>query len=612
MTRRIVSTLTFAIVLTVISGHELQAQDGSIPRGVLARSGDLFISEREFVERFEMLPALQRSRASRIEESKLDLLVSIIAERLLAQEARQRGLDQDSSFRSAFQEVRKVLARDELYRREISNAVQISEKEIAEGMAQALKEVLISFVYVEREADAEFLRKQMRTGEDFERIAIDSSFRAVRDTATVIWGDADAEIERAAYRLKNHDLSPVVAAGSGYYILRIKGARRNSYFASLAPSVLRELVERKLRERKESVRLNEFTAEVLRGKTGFARPQPLRLLADAMEKSYATRKISGPASLSETMVAEILQRCETVADDTLAVAEKVVWSVRDIVMRLRNTGFNLDSTGVRSVHRRLNNQLRIWVQQELLEQEALARRLDQSPAVARQLETWFQSMLAQYMKEHVRRQVSVTNAEVATVQRLTDSAFSIPTVRIRELRTSSLDDMEQALRQLDRGEPLEAVSVRWSGDSVLRAQRGMSDPFQISERPPLGELAWQMRPGERLGPLHIGNEYVYFELISKDSSSNRAGVQQAEAFEAVRKEARRQKEKRVLDLFLAKSAETRGFAIYQDRLLNLKVSWTPMMTFRILGFGGRMFAVPFVDPQTDWMNVEPPAGQIVF
>jgi len=232
--------------------------------------------------------------------------------------------------------------------------------------------------------------------------------------------------------------------------------------------------------------------------------------------------------------------------------------------------------------------------------------------VARQLETWFQSMLAQYMKEHVRRQVSVTNAEVATVQRLTDSAFSIPTVRIRELRTSSLDDMEQALRQLDRGEPLEAVSVRWSGDSVLRAQRGMSDPFQISERPPLGELAWQMRPGERLGPLHIGNEYVYFELISKDSSSNRTGVQRAEAFEAARKEARRQKEKRVLDLFLAKSAETRGFAIYQDRLLNLKVSWTPMMTFRILGFGGRMFAVPFVDPQTDWMNVEPPAGQIVF
>jgi len=52
--------------------------------------------------------------------------------------------------------------------------------------------------------------------------------------------------------------------------------------------------------------------------------------------------------------------------------------------------------------------------------------------------------------------------------------------------------------------------------------------------------------------------------------------------------------------------------IYQDRLLRLKLSSVPMTTFRILGFGGRMFAVPFVDPQIDWLSVEPPSGTIVF
>jgi hypothetical protein len=31
-----------------------------------------------------------------------------------------------------------------------------------------------------------------------------------------------------------------------------------------------------------------------------------------------------------------------------------------------------------------------------------------------------------------------------------------------------------------------------------------------------------------------------------------------------------------------------------------------MMTFRILGFGGKMPAVPFVDPQLDWLDVETP------
>ena len=66
-----------------------------------------------------------------------------------------------------------------------------------------------------------------------------------------------------------------------------------------------------------------------------------------------------------------------------------------------------------------------------------------------------------------------------------------------------------------------------------------------------------------------------------------------------------------MDLFLAQVGEKRGFDVFQDRLARIKVTPIPMMSFRILGFGGRMFAMPFVDRQIDWINVEPPAGIIV-
>jgi hypothetical protein len=35
------------------------------------------------------------------------------------------------------------------------------------------------------------------------------------------------------------------------------------------------------------------------------------------------------------------------------------------------------------------------------------------------------------------------------------------------------------------------------------------------------------------------------------------------------------------------------------------------MTFRILGFGGRMFEVPFVERQVDWLTAEVPQTTIV-
>ena len=36
-----------------------------------------------------------------------------------------------------------------------------------------------------------------------------------------------------------------------------------------------------------------------------------------------------------------------------------------------------------------------------------------------------------------------------------------------------------------------------------------------------------------------------------------------------------------------------------------------MMTYRLLGFGGRMFEVPFVEKLIDWLNVEPPGNKIL-
>ncbi|HCA78744.1 MAG TPA: hypothetical protein DEP53_03315 [Bacteroidetes bacterium] len=603
-------TLLCMFVAAVPSAWML-AQSGSVPTGVVAKAGDLFITEREFIERFELLPGLHRGRKSGIEDSKMDLMYSMIAERLLSQEARQRGLERDSAFKAAFDEIRKVLARDELYRQEVSGKVTVPAKEIERGIAQALREVLISFIYFEREDAARFVRNQIKNSSDFDRMRIDSAMGATRDTATVIWGDAEPAIEKAAYRLKRNEVSPVIAAGTGYYILRIKGTKRNAVFGSLDPLVLRDRVRTTLREQKERARLNEFADQLLRGKTGYARAQLLKTLAGAIEDAFIRADHAGPAALSESIADQVRQTCRNVLDDTLAVAGSVVWSVRQTIQRLQDRGFSVDSAGIRSVGPRLNTQMKIWVQQELLEQEAVARKLDQVPEVARQLETWYESMLAGQMKAYIRRQVSVSEPEILQAMRASDSGIVIPRVTVREVRTASLDDMQRVVEELHLGESMERVCLRWSSDPELRKRKGNLEPFPISERYPIGELAWQMQVGERYGPLQAGKEFIIFELLAKDSAGSQAASGEGSR-EAALKEVRRQKEKRLMDLFLAKSGGTRGFMIYQDRLMRLKLSPLPMMTFRVLGFGGRMFAAPFVEPQLDWLGIEPPQGQIVF
>ena len=115
-----------------------------------------------------------------------------------------------------------------------------------------------------------------------------------------------------------------------------------------------------------------------------------------------------------------------------------------------------------------------------------------------------------------------------------------------------------------------------------------------------------MQTGEHQGPLKVKNEYIYFELLNKELPARMTDSTFTSAMHTAASAARRLKQKKSLDVFIAKSAQQRGFDVYTDRLKLLRVNNTPMMTYRILGFGGRMFAAPFVTRQVDWIEVENP------
>jgi hypothetical protein len=297
-------------------------------------------------------------------------------------------------------------------------------------------------------------------------------------------------------------------------------------------------------------------------------------------------------------------------NDTLVVVGKASWAMGEVLNRLFAKGFTVPKGKTKSIPRLLNAEIQDWVYEELLGQEALARHLDSRPAVQRELEVWRQSLLAEMMRSYIRAHVKLSEGEILAALHDADPQFSIPRVRIRELTTRNVDDMKNALDALRQGASFEQTIERWSGDADVRRNKGIVDYFPISEHPPVGEIAWEMNVGERFGPIPVGEEYVYFELLGKDKPLllDSAGVTR---HDAARKEAFRMKLKRTTDLYLAQAGEKRGFDIYQESLVKLAVSPVPMMTFRLLGFGGRMFATPFVPPELDWVNVDPPSSPVI-
>ncbi len=595
-------------ILILLCGMTLAAP--AQPSGaIIAKVGNTFISEQEFLERFELMPWLNRGRKAELEQSKQEVLYSMIAEKLLTQEALESKMDEDSLYQVLMLEVRKLLARDRLYRDEVSSRVTVSDEEVQQGSQRALRQILLSFIYCTTESDARFVRSLLRDAGEFDRLEFDTTLVVMRDTATVVWGSGDSLIEETAYRLRPGEVSDVLPAGEGYYILKLDQVSPNAYYASMAPDVLQERVRSVIRSRKERKRLEEFVGTTLTGATGYSVPRSFRMLEKALH-TVLGREQDSLVSLTVEGLAEVKEICRPMLQDTFAVAGDRFWSIAEGADRLCTKGFTVPRERLNSLPRRLNEEVRSWVEQELLSQEALRRGLDRRPDTENEIRQWGDFYLATFMKARIQGRVSVTPEETSAYLESSGDTLKVPLLQIRELRTESVDDMRGAIEDLQRGDSFEDVVVRWSRDPERSSRRGLSPFFRAFERPPIGEIASRLHIGEQYGPIRTGDGVVLFELVARKDPENR-DTSYAMRLDMARNAVLKIKQKQLLDLFLAQSAEQRGFTVYQDRLSLLKVSPIPMVTFRYIGFGGRIFAVPYLEKQVDWLNVEPPAARIV-
>ncbi len=600
------------LVLLVCVDSELKPQTPDPSNSVVARVGDQYIEEEEFLERYELLPAPGRSRKGNTEEAKLELLYSIVAEKLLAQEAVSRHMDKDSAFVAAFDDVRRKLARDYLYGVEIQQKVVVTKDEVAQSLARAKKKLTVEYIYCDRRMDADFIRSQIRKPSDLDRLVIDSTMHAIRDTVEVKWGEAEEPLEIAAYRLKRSEISPVTQAGNGFYIVRLLKRTADTYYSSKDFSALRRDIEEKLRLRRERNRLEEYVGQAFRNKVGYALPRTFKAVAKSFDRILRDSNDRYPVVLTAAMLQNLKEILSTVLSDTLMVAGDRMWSVEDVLTKLYQNGFSFDSLQAQRIPDHLNLQLKQWVQQEILGDEALAEGLDKISSVSKQLQMWYDYFLSVMMEDRVKSGICLKESEVLSYLKHKEPGIVLPKVQVRELRAETLEEIQGAMQDLRQGMPFQDAISKWMSGTSAASNGQLSDFFSIVERPPIGELAWKTDVGKFFGPVKNEKDYSLFQVVSKKDTQ----VVHDDRFIALMDTAGREllsmKDRRELDLFISRAGKERGFDVYEDRFKMLKVTSIPMMTYRILGFGGRMVAVPFVRRRLDWLNIDQPKVNIIF
>lgn len=286
--RDCIGVIAIALLLGLVCAAPAVCAEPDPGAQVLATVGSQTITAADLEEKMSMLPPQFRSRYES-PEGRQKLLDQSIKFSLLAQEARAEGIDKRPDVARKIEEVTSNIIIQELTKERITEAVTVSDEDIAKYYEEHKEtylqpeKVKASLIQVEVPADAaddvkkqkreqaEAALKRVRAGEDFDTVAKELSEDKrtrrrggntgffSRGRRANIYGDA---FEEQAFALKTGEVSDVFEAKDGYCIVSITD-RKEGHQQTV--DEVRARIERTVKQEKQKDAYEQYL-EALRKK----------------------------------------------------------------------------------------------------------------------------------------------------------------------------------------------------------------------------------------------------------------------------------------------------------------------------------------------------------
>ena len=587
-------------ILSIIVPARILASGDSL----LVKIGSSGITQEEFRQRFEMIPQVSAGSKKNLEQKKNDLLYSLIAEKLWANEAQESRLDTSDIMQITFKTIEKMFVRDALYKIEITDKIKISNKEKLEGLKRIYLNLDLDVMLFADSASALKIYKDLRNGISFDsaKIIIQSKLPVVQ----IKYSDLREPVEDELYSLNPGGFTPPVRSSTGWLIFKL--LKKDPATIEKREQAVTK-AEEIIKQRKTEKYYDEFYL-----------------------KFFGGRKVETDAELFWSIAEKIAYRLNyKKADDVIPDSENVFLDVGDVLAIEKELGIdNLDrhfikfdespvtvkqflrefifdgffSANVKPnvIVAKLNTRVKTFIENELLSREGYRRGLQNLPEVKSSIAMWKDNYLAKIFKNMKLDSIKISDKELHDFyeNQSHSSEGSLTEVNILEILTDSLEVIESVLCGLEHGVDFRKLAALHTKRVWTRNNGGEFGFFPVTMYGEIGRIASQMSIGEIYGPVKLPEGYSVFKLIDKRESDIDTTSSYEESKEEIRKNLTYKKLSKFFIDYTVKLANKYSVTI-NERLMNaIPVSDLNMLVYRYLGFGGRINAVPMVLPFTEW------------
>ena len=368
---------------------------------VLAQVGPWNVTAQEFLLSYEYGPAFTKRES----DSKKHYLTYMIYEKLLALDGYDRGLQSSSKVKEVLNEVEADLATEELYKDDVLNTVNISDKEIERGVSGENIHLSLKWIFSPSKDDIFQDAKLLRHGGSFDSLfAVNYPDSVSADSRSMETTRFKLEVKNAALAtaidsLTSGTLTPPIHAPDGWYIVKIVEAWKNPIITEGENMKLHEDVRRALLQHKSDSLSDQYVHRMLLGQNPVIDKESFELLQAHLGKKFLSPEKYSAWGMEKRLAAQkrhpntdsiSLYRSNvlvTMKNGKFLFGDFIDWEKpRDFYVRLETKSLHAYSVSVEQL---------VWrmVRDRMLTAEAYRRGLQKKESVVKQTQWWEEKLV---------------------------------------------------------------------------------------------------------------------------------------------------------------------------------------------------------------------------
>jgi len=567
----------------------------------IAKVGKDVITTGEYKERYELMPIVSKHR--NIDSVKHELLYTLIAENLAAKEAEKLHLDKKPAFTDIYSALEKMFVRDALFKEEIESKIKIGAEELKEGIDRVSTELKVNIMSSADSAEIFDLYRQLSAGAKFDSLlAMRPEYIDQKEPLSVTFGTMeDKKVEDLLFNLKVNSFSGPVQTKDGWFIFYVKDWTRTS---GQDFEKIQSEAKKTIKARKRKILALNYMDSILHGMSITADTAIFRKLIYTFSEELSGRDTSANKSEDGSIqlsVADVDRIKSLLGNDMLKKVfipfKKDPVTVNEFLNYFYHSEFKVKATDEKTMAGKLAFDYRNFVQVEMMSREGYKKGLDKLPSVQHDLKMWKNNYLSQLYRISLNDSAKVSDDEVIKYYNeryKTDKKET--TVKVIEFLSPDLSVMETALNRLQSGNDFKASLADIKGGTIQEPA-----DFPVTENGEIGRIAGTLNVGEIYGPVDMGGQFVIFKLLDKKESDIMPSTYE-DVKETLRGQLINRKIYTMMKDKIVNAAANADITVNEKALSDLQVTSINMFVFRHMGFGGRIWGVPYSPPFYEWMH----------